>query len=306
MGIIWFCTACTEQDELPAADLQPLAFTISEPLPFQEMTAGASGFTPQTASMDDPHAHTRVADSGTTLSWNNGDKVYLAVTITSGGTTTYAYATTTYSSSGSTWSALDPAISVPVGATVNVEALYAKGTLSGNTITIADNSIIMKATATDIAITAATSVPLTFQSALVRAEVTGIGSNSLTAEVKSSSVSIPQSVDIQPADGSFSITSKTSAITSNAVYYVLPGALSIATENGKTFSLSGMKANSSYLLDISGAGGNVTADGSEFNKAVTLNLGNYADALGTVSRVVLNGTSYTATHAAGNTYTLST
>ena len=57
MGILWFCTACTEQDELPAADLQPLAFTIGAPLPFQEMTAGASGFTPQTASMDDPHPH---------------------------------------------------------------------------------------------------------------------------------------------------------------------------------------------------------------------------------------------------------
>ena len=39
MGILWFCTACTEQDELPAADLQPLAFTIGAPLPFQEMTA---------------------------------------------------------------------------------------------------------------------------------------------------------------------------------------------------------------------------------------------------------------------------
>lgn len=31
MGILWFCTACTEQDELPAADLQPLAFTIGAP-----------------------------------------------------------------------------------------------------------------------------------------------------------------------------------------------------------------------------------------------------------------------------------
>lgn len=301
IGILWFCTACSEQDELPAANPQYLTFTIGGSLPFRETATDADDIVSRTADASDSSAHTRITDSGTTLSWENGDKVYFAAKITADGTATYAYATATYSSSGNTWGPLTLPITIPVNATVDVEALYAQGTASGNTITVANNGIVMKATATGITAPIPTAVQLTFQSALVRAEVTGIDDEN---PVRSSSISIPKSVDVQPADGSFSITPATASITSNAVYYILPGALTLKTANEKSFNLTGMKANSSYLLDTGRKGGNITPDGNEITQVVTLALGDYADASGTVSRIVLNGTSSTVTHGTGHTYVL--
>lgn len=63
IGLLWLCTACTEQDEFSAATLQPLTFIIDEPLPFQEMTAGSGNTAAQPSGRDDSHArpHTRIA-----------------------------------------------------------------------------------------------------------------------------------------------------------------------------------------------------------------------------------------------------
>ena len=84
IGLLWLCTACTEQDEFSAAILQPLTFIIDEPLPFQEMTAGSGNTAAQPSGRDDSHArpHTRIADSGKAVSWENNDKIYLAAAIT--------------------------------------------------------------------------------------------------------------------------------------------------------------------------------------------------------------------------------
>ena len=70
------------------------------------------------------------------------------------GATTYAYSTATYTISGSTgtWSDPDPALSVPSGATVKIEAIYTNGTLSGNIMTLTEKNIVMKATSTNITI----------------------------------------------------------------------------------------------------------------------------------------------------------
>lgn len=101
IGLLWLCTACTEQDEFSAAILQPLTFIIDEPLPFQEMTAGSGNTAAQPSGRDDSHArpHTRIADSGKAVSWENNDKIYLAAAITVSTSTTYAYSTATYNGS---------------------------------------------------------------------------------------------------------------------------------------------------------------------------------------------------------------
>ncbi len=255
MSLLVLCAACTEQDGLPSADPQPLTLAIGETIPFVKATGGT---------------HTRVADSGTALTWENGDKIYLAATITaSGGATTYAYSTATYTISGSTgtWSDPDPALSAPSGTTVNIEAIYAKGTLSGNILTPTANSVIMKATATGITVNASTAaIPLKFQSALVRLEVTGIvdASNTVTA----SSFNIPQSIDTQPANGSFTITptAASNTLTQNGVYYALPGDISLTTLNKKTIDLAAadVKANQSYPIDMSSENGTIRPDGEPF------------------------------------------
>ncbi len=255
LSLLGLCAACTEQDELPSADPQPLTIAIGETVPFVEATGGP---------------HTRVADSGTALTWENGDKIYLAATIILNGTTTYAYSTTTYTSSGSngTWSAPDPALSAPAGATVNIEALYAKGTLSGNILTPAANSIITKAAATGITVTASTAaIPLKFQSALVRLEVVGISASNT---VTNSSFEVPKSVDTQPANGSFNITTASGSVVKNGVYYVLPPrySMSLTTSNKKKLSRAAadVKANQSYLFDMSSENGDVRPDGEPFVK----------------------------------------
>ena len=263
IGLLWLCTACTEQDEFSAATLQPLTFIIDEPLPFQEMTAGSGNTAAQPSGRDDSHArpHTRIADSGKAVSWENNDKIYLAAAITVSTSTTYAYSTATYNGSTKKWSALTPPISAPAGANVNVEAIYAKGTLSGNTMTLADNSIIMKASTKNIKVTApAEPINLTFLSTQVRVEVAGMD-NGITPT--SSLANIPQSIDIQPAKGSFSITtaSKTDFISDNGVYYVFPGGINLATSNHKVIALTNTRVNSSYFLDMSGRGGHVRPDG---------------------------------------------
>lgn len=101
IGLLWLCTACTEQDEFSSATLQPLTFIIDEPLPFQEMTAGSGNTAAQPSGRDDSHArsHTRIADSGKAVSWENNDKIYLAAAITVSTSTTYAYSTATYNGS---------------------------------------------------------------------------------------------------------------------------------------------------------------------------------------------------------------
>ena len=254
LSLLVLCAACTEQDGLPSADPQPLTLAISETVPFVEVTG---------------NSNTRIADSGTTLTWENGDKIYLAATITLNGTTTYAYSTATYTISGSTgtWSDPDPALSAPSGATVNIEAIYAKGTLSGNILTPTANSVVMKATATGITVNASTAaIPLKFQSALVRLEVTGIvdASNTVTA----SSFNIPQSIDTQPANGSFTITptAASNTLTQNGVYYALPGDISLTTLNKKTIDLAAadVKANQSYPIDMSSENGTIRPDGEPF------------------------------------------
>lgn len=255
LSLLGLCAACTEQDELPSADPQPLTIAIGETVPFVEATGCP---------------HTRVADSGTALTWENGDKIYLAATITMSGTTTYAYSTATYTSSGSngTWSDPDPALSAPAGATVNIEALYAKGTLSGNILTPTANSIITKAAATGITVTASTAaIPLKFQSALVRVEITGIDAfNTVT----NSDFEVPKSVDTQPANGSFNITYSLGSPKKNGVYYVLPPRynMSLTTSNKKELFRAGVdvKANQSYLFDMSSENGDVRPDGEPFVK----------------------------------------
>lgn len=79
----------------------------------------------------------------------------------------------------------------------------------------------------------------------------------------SSLANIPQSIDIQPAKGSFSITtaSKTNFISDNGVYYVFPGEINLATSNHKVIALTNTRVNSSYFLDMSGRGGHVRPDG---------------------------------------------
>lgn len=253
MSLLGLCTACTEQDELPSAGPQPLTIAIGETVPFVEATETS---------------HTRVADSGTALTWENGDKIYLAATITLSGTTTYAYSTATYSSSGSTgtWSAPDPAISVSAGSTVKIEALYAKGTLSGNILTLADNSIVTKATATGITVSSSTTaIPLKFQSALVRFEVVGISAHNT---VTSRSFETPQSVEVQPSGGSFSITSATvtTTVLKDGVYYLSPGLISLATYYQKSITYSAAKANESYYVDMGSGSGTIGPDGEIFVK----------------------------------------
>ena len=261
LSLLVLCTACTEQDGLPSADPQPLTLAIGEAVPFVEVTG---------------NSNTRIADSGTTLTWENGDKIYLAATITaSGGTTSYAYSTATYTISGSTgtWSAPDPAISAPSGATVKIEALYANGTLSGNILTLTENSIVMKATSASITVTSpVAAIPLKFKSTLVRLDITGISSiNTVTA----SSFNIPQSTDTKPANGSFSITSASASntLTKNGVYYALPGAISITTtitpsNSKKTIQLAAadVKANQSYPIDMGPDSGDIRPDGEPFVK----------------------------------------
>ena len=253
LSLLGLCAACTEQDELPSADPQPLAIAIGETVPFVEATGGA---------------HTRVADSGTALTWENGDKIYLAAKITMSGTTTYAYSTATYTSSGSngTWSDPDPTLSAPAGATVNIEALYAKGTLSGNILTFAENSIVTKATATGITVTASTAaIPLKFQSALVRLEVVGISaSNTVTF----CNFLVPQSVDTQPANGSFKFTTSSGSVVKDGVYYAYPSGIYLTTSNKKDLSRAAtdVKANQSYLFDMSSENGDVRPDGEPFVK----------------------------------------
>lgn len=260
LSLLVLCTACTEQDGLPSADPQPLTLTIGETVPFVEVTG---------------NSNTRIADSGTTLAWENGDKIYLAATITLNGTTTYAYSTATYTISGSTgtWSAPDPAISAPSGATVKIEAIYANGTLSGNILTLTENSIVMKATSASIIVTSpVAAIPLKFKSALVRLDITGINS---TNTVTASSFNIPQSADTKPANGSFSITSASASntLTKNGVYYALPGAISITTtittsNSKKTIQLAAadIKANQSYPIDMGPDSGDIRPDGDPFVK----------------------------------------
>ena len=257
LSLLVFCAACTEQDGLPSADPQPLTLAISETVPFVEVTG---------------NSNTRIADSGTTLTWENGDKIYLAATITLNGTTTYAYSTATYTISGSTgtWSDPDPALSVPSGATVKIEAIYANGTLSGNIMALTEKNIVMKATSTNITITASTAaIPLKFKSELVRLDVTGI-SNTNTALAN---IDIPQSIDTQPANGSFSIThaivGSAKELTTNEVYYVFPGSITFMAKNPPKLVqilYSDVVANQSYPIDMGPDSGTIRPDGDPFVK----------------------------------------
>ncbi len=257
LSLLVLCAACTEQDGLPSADPQPLTLAISETVPFVEVTG---------------NSNTRIADSGTTLTWENGDKIYLAATITLNGTTTYAYSTATYTISGSTgtWSAPDPALSVPSGATVKIEAIYANGTLSGNIMALTEKNIVMKATSTNITITASTAaIPLKFKSELVRLDVTGI-SNTNTALAN---IDIPQSIDTQPANGSFSIThaivGSAKELTTNEVYYVFPGSITFMAKNPPKLVqilYSDVVANQSYPIDMGPDSGTIRPDGEPFVK----------------------------------------
>ena len=245
MSLLLLCAACTEQDELPSADPQPLTIAIGETVPFVKATEGA---------------HTRVADSGTTLTWENGDKIYLAATITINGTTTYAYSTATYTSSG-TWSAPAPDLSAPIGSTVRIEALYAKGTLSNNTLTLTENSIVMYASVKNIAVTSAiAAIPLKFQSALVRFEVTGISTQNT---VTSRSFNLIKSVDVQPADGifNFGTATVTTTVMNDGVYYLYPGTLSLATSNNKSITFTAT-SNQSYFVNMGPDSGTIRPDGS--------------------------------------------
>jgi hypothetical protein len=257
LSLLVLCAACTEQDGLPSADPQPLTLAISETVPFVEVTG---------------NSNTRIADSGTTLTWENGDKIYLAATITLNGTTTYAYSTATYTISGSTgtWSDPDPALSVPSGATVKIEAIYANGTLSGNIMALTEKNIVMKATSTNITITASTAaIPLKFKSELVRLDITGI-SNTNTALAN---IDIPQSIDTQPANGSFSIThaivGSAKELTTNEVYYVFPGSITFMAKNPPKLVqilYSDVVANQSYPIDMGPDSGTIRPDGEPFVK----------------------------------------
>ena len=255
LSLLVLCTACTEQDGLPSADPQPLTLAIGETVPFVEVTG---------------NSNTRIADSGTDLAWENGDKIYLAATITaSGGTTSYAYSTATYTISGSTgtWSAPDPVLSAPLGATVKIEAIYANGTLSGNILTLTENSIVMKATSASITITASpTAIPLKFKSELVRFDVTGISAtNTVTANYYN-----PKRIDTQPADGSLSITStlvSNKTLTTNGAYYFSPGKTTFFSNNPqKSIALEAadVKANQSYPINMSTDSGSIRPDGEPF------------------------------------------
>lgn len=248
MSLLLLCAACTEQDELPSADPQPLTIAISETVPFVKATKDA---------------HTRIADSGTALTWENGDKIYLAATITINETTTYAYSTATYTGSGSTgtWSALSPDLSAPIGSTVRIEALYAKGTLSNNTLTLAENSIVTYASVKDIAVTSAiAAIPLKFQSLMVRFEVTGISAQN---PVASRSFNLIKSVDVQPANGifNFGTATETTTVMNNGVYYLYPGTLSLATANRKSISIV-TTSNQSYFVNMGPDSGNISPDGN--------------------------------------------
>ena len=254
MSLLGLCGACTEQDELPSADPQPLTLAIGETVPFVEATEAP---------------HTRMADSGTALTWEDGDKIYLAATINTSGVTTYAYSTATYTTSGGTgaWSAPDPPISVRTGATVQIEALYAKGTLAGNVLTIAENSIVTKATATGITVSSSTAaIPLKFKSELVRLEIVGISAHNTVTKWN---VWVPESVNIQPANGKFSINSNivtTPGDLQDGVYYLYPDWIQVNTSYGKSISYSSTNANESYYVDMGSGSGTIRPDGDVFVK----------------------------------------
>ena len=95
---------------------------------------------------------------------------------------------------------------------------------------------------------------------MVRFEVTGISTQN---PVASRSFNLIKSVDVQPANGifNFGITTVTTTVMNNGVYYLYPGPLSLATANRKSISIV-TTSNQSYFVNMGPDSGNISPDGN--------------------------------------------
>lgn len=235
------CVACTDSDEWqPQPDAgRVLTLKIGDKPPYRvESVIEEMG-----------RADTRLAANGSSYKWETGDVLYIYVQMFASQTSSYTYkmVTATYSAAGA-WTLSDPISSPSGNDKVKLVAWHAPGTLSGNVVTLTNNSNLIMGLSDEIG-SGTTEVPLTMSLPLMRMEVKNASASAPFDAV----LNFPATLDISKSFESGYLTSSTRAITDNGVYYVVAEAHDVVCTRKRLQLMpnAGSYAGQSYVIDCS-------------------------------------------------------